>query len=139
MTYRHPLATVKFATRVTRVLPIFFLLSLLLVVAPEVGFAKDEPKWIEVHTSHFSVVTDAGDKRGREVALRMEQMRAVFGQLILKDKLKMSVPVTVVALKSNNQYGLVAPLKQNHAAAVYVRNRTSTRNGLKCCSTFTTF
>jgi tetratricopeptide (TPR) repeat protein len=120
MTYRHPLATVKFATRVTRVLPIFFLLSLLLVVAPEVGFAKDEPKWIEVHTSHFSVVTDAGDKRGREVALRMEQMRAVFGQLILKDKLKMSVPVTVVALKSNNQYGLVAPLKQNHAAALYV-------------------
>src|ERR1019366_10392388 len=42
------------------------------------AFAKDEPKWIEVHTAHFSVVTDAGDKRGREVALRMEQMRSVF-------------------------------------------------------------
>jgi tetratricopeptide (TPR) repeat protein len=126
MIFCHPLATVKFATRLTRVLPIFSLLSLFLLlalfflVAPEVGFAKDEPKWIEVHSAHFSVITDAGDKRGREVALRMEQMRAVFGQLILKDKLKMSVPVTVVALKSDNQYGLVAPLKQNHAAALYV-------------------
>ncbi len=41
------------------------------------AFAKDEPKWIDVHTTHFSVITDAGEKRGREVALRMEQMRAV--------------------------------------------------------------
>ena len=84
------------------------------------GFAKDEPKWIEVHTAHFSVITDAGDKRGREVALRMEQMRAVFAQLIMKDKLKMSVPITVIALKSDKQYGLVAPVKQNMAPGFYV-------------------
>ena len=84
------------------------------------AFAKDEPKWIEVHSAHFSVLTDAGDKRGREVALRMEQMRAVFGQLILKDKLKMSVPITVIALKSDKQYGMVAPVKQSMAAGFYV-------------------
>jgi tetratricopeptide (TPR) repeat protein len=84
------------------------------------AFAKDEPKWIEVHSVHFSVLTDAGDKRGREVALRMEQMRAVFGQLILKDKLKMSVPITVIAFKSDKQYALVAPVKQSTAAGFYV-------------------
>ena len=84
------------------------------------AFAKDEPKWIEVHSAHFSVLTDAGEKRGREVALRMEQMRAVFGQLILKDKLKMSVPITVIALKSDKQYALVAPAKQSTAAGFYV-------------------
>ena len=84
------------------------------------AFAKDEPKWIEVHTAHFSVVTDAGDKRGREVALRMEQMRAVFGQLLLRDKLKMPVPITVIALKSDKQYGLVAPAKQALASGFYV-------------------
>src|ERR1700687_1583391 len=77
------------------------------------ALAKDEPKWIEVHTAHFSVLTDAGDKRGREVALRMEQMRAVFGQLLLKDKLKMPVPITVIALKSDKQYGMGAPAKQS--------------------------
>jgi tetratricopeptide (TPR) repeat protein len=84
------------------------------------AFSKDEPKWIEVHTAHFSVITDAGEKRGREVVLRMEQMRAVFGQLLLKDKLKMPVPITVVALKSDKQYGLVAPTKQSKAGGFYV-------------------
>ncbi len=87
---------------------------------PRQAFAKDEPKWIEVHTAHFSVITDAGDKRGREVALRMEQMRAVFGQLLLKDKLKMPVPITVIALKSDKQYGMVAPAKQSTAGGFYV-------------------
>jgi tetratricopeptide (TPR) repeat protein len=84
------------------------------------AFAKDEPRWIEVHSAHFYVLTDAGDRRGREVALRMEQMRAVFGQLLLKDKLKMSVPITVIALKSDKQYGMVAPTKQSMAGGFYV-------------------
>src|SRR5208282_730605 len=84
------------------------------------AFAKDEPKWIEVHSAHFSVLTDAGEKSGREVALRMEQMRAVFGQLILKAKLNMSVPITVIGLKNDKQYALVAPVKQSTAAGFYV-------------------
>jgi tetratricopeptide (TPR) repeat protein len=93
---------------------------LLWACLPGLAFAKDEPKWIEVHTAHFSVLTDGGEKRGREVALRMEQMRSVFGELLMKDKLKMSVPVTVIALKSDKQYGLVAPTKQNMAGGFYV-------------------
>src|ERR1700690_75820 len=84
------------------------------------AFAKDEPKWIEVHTAHFSVLTDGGEKRGREVAVRMEQLRSVFGGLLLKDKLKMSVPITVIALKGDKQYGLVAPEKQSFAGGFYV-------------------
>jgi tetratricopeptide (TPR) repeat protein len=90
------------------------------IVVPTCVFAKDGPKWIEVHSAHFSVITDAGDKRGREVALRLEQMRAVFGQLILKTKLKMSVPITVIALKSDEQYGDVAPMKQSMSGGFYV-------------------
>ncbi|MGA9530181.1 MAG: tetratricopeptide repeat protein [Terriglobales bacterium] len=93
---------------------------LLAVCLPAMAFAKDEPKWIEVHTAHFSVLTDAGEKRGREVALRLEQMRAVFGQLLLKDKLKMPIPVTVIAFKSDNQYGGIAPTKQSFAGGFYV-------------------
>src|SRR5579862_2261772 len=89
-------------------------------VSPKPAFAKDEPKWLEVHTAHFQVLTDAGDKRGREVALRMEQMRAVFGQLILKKKLQMPIPITVIALKSDKQYGMVAPGKQSMATGFYV-------------------
>ena len=100
--------------------PLIFILAGPILAGPETAWAKDEPKWHEVHSAHFSVLTDAGEKRGREVALRMEQMRAVFGQLILKDKLKMPVPITVIALKSDKQYGLAAPLKQNTAAGFYL-------------------
>jgi tetratricopeptide (TPR) repeat protein len=117
MRLRHPLTIATFAARVAALLAILVVPSL---VTPELAFAKDEPKWIEVHTAHFSVLTDAGEKRGREVALRMEQMRAVFGQLLLKDKLKMPVPITVIALKSDKQYGMVAPAKQSMAAGFYV-------------------
>ena len=95
-------------------------LALLILAAPKLAFTKDEPKWIEVHTAHFSVITDGGEKRGREITLRMEQMRAVFGELLLKNKLKMPVPITVIALKNDKQYGGVASGKQSMSAGVYV-------------------
>src|SRR6202051_1467097 len=107
------------------ILPFTLLLAQFLLVycaVPRLAFAKakDEPKWIEIHTSHFSVITDAGEKRGREIALRMEQMRSVFGQLLSKNKLKMPVPNTVIGIKSNNECGVVAPTKQSSAAGFYV-------------------
>jgi len=87
---------------------------------PNPAIAGDEPKWIEVHSTHFSVLTDAGEKRGREVALRMEQMRTVFGQILQRTKLKMSVPISVVALKSDSQYAQVAPKGQVSAGGFFV-------------------
>jgi tetratricopeptide (TPR) repeat protein len=94
--------------------------ALILLAVARPAFARDEPKWLEVHTAHFDVFTDAGEKRGREVALRMEQMRTLFGQMLLRDKLKMPVPITVIALKSDKYFGLVAPTKQNMQKAFYV-------------------
>ena len=77
MRRRQPLEIAKLAFRIAAV---FGLLGVLSLLSPNPAWAKDkdEPKWIEVHTAHFSVITDAGEKRGREVALRMEQMRAVL-------------------------------------------------------------
>jgi tetratricopeptide (TPR) repeat protein len=114
MKHRQPFEIAKLAAGVAALLAI--------LAAPNLAFAKakDEPKWIEVHTAHFSVITDAGEKRGREVALRMEQMRAIFGQLLLKKKLTMSVPITVISLKSDKQYGTLAPAKQSMAGGFYV-------------------
>lgn len=97
------------------------LISLLgLALSARPAFSADEPKWVEVHSAHYYVLTDAGEKRGREIALRMEQMRAIFGQLLLRDKMKMSVPITVIALKSDKYFGLVAPTKQNMAKGFYL-------------------
>jgi len=79
-----------------------------------------EPKWLEAHTAHFVVVTDGNDARAREVALRLEQMRAVFGQILLKNKLRMPVPITVLALKSDKLYGEIAPEKQSKAMGFFI-------------------
>jgi tetratricopeptide (TPR) repeat protein len=86
----------------------------------QTAFASDEPKWLEIHTAHFYVLTDAGEKRGREVALRLEQMRLLFGELLMRDKLKLPLPITVVALKSDKYFGLIAPTKQNREKAFYL-------------------
>ena len=63
--------------------------------------AANEPGWQEIHSTHFTVITDAGEKRGREVALRFEQMRAVFGQLLGKDRLHESRPLTILAFRND--------------------------------------
>jgi hypothetical protein len=74
--------------------------------------AADQPPWLEFHSSHFTVITDAGDKKGREVALRFEQMRAVFASLLGKDRLNQPVPLTILALKNDKSYYQAAPLRQ---------------------------
>lgn len=74
--------------------------------------AADQPKWLEIHSSHFKIVTDAGDKKGREVALRFEQMRIVFATLLTKERLNQPRPLTILALKSDKSYYQVAPLRQ---------------------------
>ena len=71
-----------------------------------------EPPWLEVHSAHFTLITDAGEKKGREVALRFEQMRAVFATLLGKQRLSQSVPLTVLAFKNDKLYYQVAPLRQ---------------------------
>lgn len=71
-----------------------------------------EPKWIRVSSAHFSVLTDAGEKKGREVALRFEQMRDIFAQLFVKTKLRLPEPLDVIALASDEEYIRIAPVRQ---------------------------
>jgi len=71
-----------------------------------------EPPWLEIHSIHFTVVTDAGEKKGREVALRFEQMRTVFAGLLGRDRLQQSRPLTILAFKDDKSYYQLAPLRQ---------------------------
>jgi len=73
---------------------------------------KKEPNpWREVSSAHFTVITDAEEKKGREVALRFEQMRAVFSSILTKDHLNQPVPLTILALKNDESYYRLAPLQ----------------------------
>ncbi|HUO14286.1 MAG TPA: hypothetical protein VMX38_04805 [Verrucomicrobiae bacterium] len=78
---------------------------------PMAARASSEPNpWLELHSAHFTVITDAGEKRGREVAFRFEQMRAVFGNLLGKERLNQPVPLTILAFKDDKSYYQLAPL-----------------------------
>jgi tetratricopeptide (TPR) repeat protein len=93
-----------------------FLAALLITIATSfTAFARNsEPKWIRVNSAHFSILTDAGEKKGREASLRLEQMRNIFSQLFLKPKLQMSEPLDVIALQSDEEYIRVAPVQKGH-------------------------
>src|SRR5271165_5645180 len=69
-----------------------------------------EPQWVEVRSPNFSVVTDAGEKRGREVAMRFEQMRGVFGALVTKVNVNIPIPLQIVAFRNTKELRQVAPL-----------------------------
>jgi hypothetical protein len=71
-----------------------------------------EAHWVEVHSPHFSVVTDAGEKRGRDAAVRFEQMRAVFGTLMTKAKVNTPVPLQIVAFRNSKELRQFAPIWQ---------------------------
>jgi len=91
---------------------------LLILLFRSVAPAATEPPWLEIHSAHFTVVTDAGDKKGREVALRFEQMRAVFANLLAKDRLNQPVPLTILAFKNDKSYYQLAPLRRNQSNEV---------------------
>lgn len=89
-----------------------FIRSLLCIIAT-LGFtfpAKAETQWVEIRSPHFSVITDAGEKRGREVAVRFEQMRAVFGALFNQAKVNLPVPLQIVAFHNTKEMRQFAPL-----------------------------
>src|ERR1700722_1288363 len=84
----------------------------LLLRSNSAAAAAQPSPWLEIHSVHFTVITDGGDKKGREVAVRFEQMRAVFATLLGKDRLHQSVPLTILAFDNDKSYYQVAPLHQ---------------------------
>jgi hypothetical protein len=74
--------------------------------------AAEPSPWLEIHSAHFTVITDAGESKGREVALRFEQMRDVFANLLTKERLNQSIPLTIFAFGDDKAYYQLAPLRQ---------------------------
>jgi tetratricopeptide (TPR) repeat protein len=92
----------------------------LLCCAP--AYAADQ-SWTHVSSDHFIVLTDAGEKKGHEVAARFEQMRAIFGQLLVRRRIRMSQPLEIIAIGADKSYAQLAPLvngKPTAAAAFFL-------------------
>ena len=91
---------------------------LFVLVAMALPAFGNDPEWVEVRSPHFSVVTDAGERRGRETALRFEQMRAVFGALVTKKQVTIPVPLQIVAFRDGNEMRRFVPLWQGKPVQV---------------------
>jgi hypothetical protein len=65
--------------------------------------------WVQVTSPHFTVVSNAGEKRSREVAWQFEQIRAAMLALWPWMKGDLDRPVFVVAAKDENAMKLLAP------------------------------
>ncbi len=87
------------------------LCAVLLVAALLVprGIAADKP-WVEVRSKNFSLITDTGEKRGREVLLRFEQMRAAFAAMFARAKVNIPVPLQIIAFGNSKQFKDYVPL-----------------------------
>ncbi len=97
----------------------------LIVLSLALSAFAGEPEWVEVRSRHFSVVTDAGAKRGQEVALRFEQMRTAFGTLLAKARVNLPVPLQIVAFRNTRELSDYVPLwkgKPIQAAGVFQGN-----------------
>src|SRR6266849_4414654 len=89
----------------------FLVLTSTFFVLAGSAVAADQPQWLRISSDHFIVLTDAGEKKGHEVAARFEQMRAMYGTLLSQHKLRMSEPLEIIAFKSDKDYAQLAPLR----------------------------
>ena len=86
------------------------------------GLRAQGPQWHEIRSPHFSVVTDAGEKRGREAAMRFEQMRAVFAELVADTNVNVPTPLQIVAFRNTRELRQFAPMwngKPTDVAGLY--------------------
>lgn len=83
------------------------LLPFVLILLVSQAFAQ---KWVEVTAPHFTVLTDTGSGQGKEVALRFEQMREVFGSLFHRSRVNIPVPLQIIAFRNQSEFRNYAPL-----------------------------
>src|SRR5215472_14843587 len=84
-------------------------LVLLIVLALGCLPAHADQHWNLISSDHFSVLTDAGSQKGHEIAARFEQMRAVFGELLMRKQVRMSEPIEIIAVASASEYSQLTP------------------------------
>ena len=84
---------------------------------PSASARDAEAHWLRIDSDHFSVLTDAGEIKGRDVIVRFEQMRAAFSQLLMKSRVNIPEPFSIIALKNNEEFSKVAPTRQDEAIA----------------------
>lgn len=92
-------------------LPLFLLLFAFVFCASPLLMARNSgPKWNHLSSSHFLILTDATRDEGVAASLHFEQMYALFGQLLSKNKIHLSQPLEIILFRSQSEYEDAAPM-----------------------------
>jgi tetratricopeptide (TPR) repeat protein len=78
------------------------------LLAASSGWAAPRP-WVEVKSPGFTVVSDADERRARDVAWQFEQARAAYGQLWSWGRVKGGKPFVVLAARDEASLKALAP------------------------------
>lgn len=88
-------------------LRIIALLFSLFVCLP--AFGDTPPRWLEVKTAHFLVLTDGSDAQARHIATQFERMHALFAKLLPGSHEDAASPVVVLAFRNRKGFEAVEP------------------------------
>lgn len=72
--------------------------------------ARAEEHWVEVHSPHFTVLSDAGEGDARHVAGQMESIRLLFETSIGARSGDDEAPMLVLALKNKKDFQALEPM-----------------------------
>jgi tetratricopeptide (TPR) repeat protein len=101
------------------------ILSVAVFFAFPVSGAKHE-SWVEVRSSNFIVVSNAGEKQARKTAIRFERIRAVFRQSIAVASAHPSPAITILAVRDEDSMRALLPeywaKGHAHPAGIFVEN-----------------
>jgi len=86
------------------------------VVSSTSFLARGRDSWAGVRSQHLQVIGNTSERELRQVAMRLEQFRAIVSQLFTKISGDSPVPTTVIVFKDDASYG---PFKRNENNAGY--------------------
>lgn len=101
-----------------KALPAAIFIFVLAVIAVPQLYAGDA--WIKVCSANFQLAGDASEKDIRKIAAKLEQFRAVFGELFPQMNVASSTPTTVIVFKDDRSFTPYKPLTQAGKTAHWV-------------------
>ena len=83
------------------------LLLLAVSLAPAAPL-PDIDDWIEVRTEHFTLFSNAGERRTSKIAVQLERFRLALGRITQGFELDSQVPTSIFIFANDSAYGLAA-------------------------------
>jgi tetratricopeptide (TPR) repeat protein len=80
----------------------------LVLLFPFAAFG-DPPRWVEVRSPHFVVLTNASEKSARHVAGQLERMRTLFRSILPASNDDGEAPIKVFALRDEKSFQALEP------------------------------